>query len=150
MRHKIRLMHHEWCMMLHALTGVKHDVRNCSAKWIEKKNSFPEFKYDTIRYAKLFSFAQKLTGSQLNVPHGTRKQKEQWKTKNKLECWQLTCQFPTWQSPAWSSSDRRNYEFRESALPTDEGVDWKNPSFIRNPHVVISQQSAFAANVVPK
>ena len=23
---------------------------------------------------------------------------------NKLECWQLTCQFPTWQSPVWSSS----------------------------------------------
>jgi len=29
-----------------------------------------------------------------------------------LECWQLTCQFPTWQSPACSSSDRRNYESR--------------------------------------
>ena len=40
-----------------------------------------------------------------------------------LECWQLTCQFSTWQSPAWSSSDRRNYEFRER--PTDAGVDWK-------------------------
>jgi len=33
-----------------------------------------------------------------------------------LECWQLTCQFPTWQSPIWSSSDRRNYETRASDL----------------------------------
>ena len=30
----------------------------------------------------------------------------------KLERWQLTRQFPTWQSPAWSSSDRPNYESR--------------------------------------
>jgi len=36
----------------------------------------------------------------------------------KLECWQLTCQFPTGQSPAWSSSDRRNYDTRESDQQT--------------------------------
>jgi len=33
----------------------------------------------------------------------------------KLECSQLTYQFPTGQSPAWSSSDRRNYDSRERA-----------------------------------
>jgi len=32
--------------------------------------------------------------------------------KEKLECWQLTCQFPMGQSPAWRSSNRRNYESR--------------------------------------
>jgi len=38
--------------------------------------------------------------------------------KNKLECWQLTCQFSTGQSPAWSSSDRRIYDFRDSDQQT--------------------------------
>jgi len=33
--------------------------------------------------------------------------------------------------------------------PTD-GLTENKPSFIRNPHVVISYQSPFAANVVPK
>jgi len=60
----------------------------------------------------------------------------------KLECWQLTCQFPTWESPAWSeqirngtsahyrpfsSSDRRSYESRESDQQTEN-----KPPFIRN------------------
>jgi len=41
-----------------------------------------------------------------------------------LECWQLRCQFPMGQSPTWNSSDRRNYDSRESGLQT-QGVDWK-------------------------
>ena len=34
--------------------------------------------------------------------------------------------------------------------PTDAGLTENKPSFIRKPHVVISRQSPFAANVVPK
>jgi len=69
--------------------------------------------------------------------------------KIKLERWQLTCQFPTGQSPAWSSSDRHNYESRDSDQQT-QGLTENKTFFIRKPHVVISRQSPFAANVVPK
>jgi len=41
----------------------------------------------------------------------------------------------------------RNYESRESDQQTQGGL--KKPSSIRNPHVVISRQNPFAANVVP-
>jgi len=34
--------------------------------------------------------------------------------------------------------------------PTDAALTENKPSFIRNPHVVISRQNPFAANVVPK
>jgi len=34
--------------------------------------------------------------------------------------------------------------------PTDAGLTENKPSFMRNPHVVISRQNPFAANVVPK
>ena len=55
------------------------------------------------------------------------------------------------QSPAWSSSDRRNYESRESDQQMQGLMKSENkPSFIRKPHVVISRQSLFAANVAPK
>jgi len=57
-----------------------------------------------------------------------------------LECWQLTCQFPTWQSPAWSNSNCRNYESRYSDQQT-WGLTENKLSFIRNPHVVISRPS---------
>ena len=67
----------------------------------------------------------------------------------KLECWQLTCQFPTGQSPAWSNSDRRNYDSRKSDQQT-QGLTENRPPFIRKHYVVISSQSPFAANVVPK
>jgi len=66
-----------------------------------------------------------------------------------LEYWQLRCQFPTWQSPACSSSDRRNYESRASDQQMLRLTENK-PSFVRKPHVVISRQSPFAAIVVPK
>ena len=36
---------------------------------------------------------------------GYRQLKEQ---RHKLECWQLTCQFPTWRSPVLCSFDRDN------------------------------------------
>ena len=39
-------------------------------------------------------------------------------TQKLLECWRLTCQFPTGQSPAWSSSDLRNHDFKESDQQT--------------------------------
>jgi len=34
--------------------------------------------------------------------------------------------------------------------PTDAGLTENKPSFIRNPHVVISRQNPFAANALPK
>ena len=44
------------------------------------------------------------------------------------------------QSPAWSSSDRRNYESRESDQQMQGLMKSENkPSFIRKPHVVISR-----------
>jgi len=71
------------------------------------------------------------------------------RTLRQLECWQLTCQFPTGQSPAWSSSDRRNYDSRESDQQT-QGLTENKSSFIRKHYVVISRQSLFASNVVAK
>jgi len=44
--------------------------------------------YDRTRYVKLFSCAKKLTSSPLNLPHGTKKNrnsnKEKLKTKNEM------------------------------------------------------------------
>jgi len=34
--------------------------------------------------------------------------------------------------------------------PTDAGLTENKPSFVRNPHVIISRQNPLAANVVPK
>ena len=71
------------------------------------------------------------------------------KSSIQLECWQLTWQFPTWQSPVCTSSDRRNYESRHSDQQT-KGLTENKSSFIRKPHVVISRQSPFAANIATK
>ena len=57
------------------------------------------------------------------------------------------CQFPTGQSPTRSSSDRRNYDSRESYQQT-QGLTENKPPLIRKHYVVISRP--FAANVVPK
>jgi len=40
--------------------------------------------YDTTRYA-IFTWSQNLTGSQLNLPHVTNKQQEQWRKLKKNE-----------------------------------------------------------------
>jgi len=68
------------------------------------------------------------------------------KKKEKLECWQL-----------WFNSqpDRRPPEAIPIAVTTNperatNRCTENKLSFIRNPHVVISRQSPFAANVFPK
>ena len=65
----------------------------------------------------------------------------------KLECWQLTCHCPTWQSPpgAVLIAATTNPE----RATNRHGLTENKPSFIWKPHV-ISRQSPFAANVVPK
>jgi len=58
--------------------------------------------------------------------------------------------------PKLTVARARLEQFRSPQLPihreppSDVGVDEVEPSFIRKPHVVISRQSPFAANVVPK
>jgi len=54
-----------------------------------------------------------------------------------IKCWQLTCQFPTWQSPAWNSSNRHKW------LKTNHPL---HESLIS----LSSVRVHFAANAVPK
>ena len=67
--------------------------------------------------------------------------------KKKLESWQLTYQFTTWQSLVWSSFDRRKYE-RER--PTNVGIGWKLTILYTKSHVVISHHGPCTACVVSK
>jgi len=46
---------------------------------------------------------------------------ESW---TQLECWQLTCQFRTGQSPAWLDCRKLQLRFQRER-PTDAGADWK-------------------------